>query len=179
MVASGNCFGNATFILRSLTIKEGCIFYCDLVDAWAAGWGSYLFFYGQRHNHSDVLRKTKLKTLSREKCIEEDYGLKVHKYTFCTGRGNGPCWEDTGAPLMVKDEKSGRYVQIGLVSARETPSPTDMINCNESVVYYTAVSYYVGWIHRRISGCGNFPVHPLFRPEIPFTLPTRSTKPPQ
>ena len=155
---------------------------CDPVDAWAAGWGSYLFVLHEAHNHSDVLRKAKLKTLSREKCIEEDYGLKVSKYTFCTGRGNGPCWEDTGTPLMVKDESSGRYVHRWIVCARENPSPNYMINCNESVVYYTAVSYYVGWILRRISGCGNFPVHPYFRPEIPFTprtLPTRSTKPPR
>ena len=70
----------------------------------------------------------------------------------------GWCVGDNGAPLfMIKNESY--MVQVGIASVRvkyDTSCAPD-----GHMALYTRVSEYLGWIHRRISGCGNHPFHPI------------------
>ena len=77
---------------------------------------------------------------------------------LCTNEtnGKGACYGDYGCPLFsIKNEYN--MVQIGIWSFR----PAYQFHCGEhnQVAVYIRVSKYVGWIHRRISGCGNHPFH--------------------
>ena len=81
---------------------------------------------------------------------------------YTNGTLQGPCGGDAGAPAFLV--KNGTRTQIG--HAAGTNGATDGIcggpNGTRGFLY---VDYapFVGWIHRRISGCGNYPVNKLFK----------------
>ena len=67
--------------------------------------------------------------------------------------GKGVCWFDWGAALLLIMNES-YMVQVGIFSVR----PIYQERCGSAhgnVAVFTRVSRYLGWIHRRISGCGN------------------------
>ena len=73
---------------------------------------------------------------------------------------SGPCDGDAGAPLFVwrdggVDGKQKTLVQAGVAVGKVGAGGKE--NCTESGFLYTDLTYYVGWIHRRVSGCGIFP----------------------
>ena len=77
---------------------------------------------------------------------------------MCTNEtnGRGACIGDQGCPLfLIKNESY--MVQVGIMSFR--PAYQFLCGTENQVSVYTRVSKYVGWIHRRISGCGNHPFH--------------------
>ena len=152
------------------------IFYNTAKGLWSAGWGAWL---PQHHNHSNVLRKSPVKLISNEECEKSDGAIHLSTSNFCS-LGSGPCWRETGAPLWQIYQVTGASVQIGVVAVMELPLNFSF-ECNETAVFYTDVSFYIGWIHRRISGCGNYPSHPDLRPDIPpytRTFPTKGTTTP-
>ena len=68
---------------------------------------------------------------------------------LCTRQdGGGVCFGDSGSPLYVWTNNV-TWTQVGIASAAT--------GCNHGVGIFVKISHYVGWIHRRISGCGNFP----------------------
>ena len=114
-------------------------------------------------NYSDVPRKGTVIIRSYEDC------RKFPQYSFAWSRKNlcsfnnetsGPCDGDMGAPLFIwrdngADGKQMTLVQVGV--AVGTVGAGVRQNCTESAFIYTDLAYYAGWIHRRVSGCGNFP----------------------
>ena len=89
---------------------------------------------------------------------DTNFGLGVHDLLMCTQQADnmGWCWRDGGTPVfLIKNESY--MVQMGIASIRPLYGAPCGYNNHMSV--YTRVSKYVGWIHRRISSCGN---HPFF-----------------
>ena len=81
-------------------------------------------------------------------------GLRVTNLLTCTRQIDkmGWCWRDWGSPLfLIKNESY--MVQVGIASIR----PFYGRPCGQDghMTVYTRVSKYLGWIHRRITGCGN------------------------
>ena len=105
-----------------------------------------------------------------EKCNQrlEEQGrdIKLTDLYLCTNEtdGKGACLGDFGSPLfLIKNESY--MVQVGMFTLK----PTYQFRCDlqDQVVVYAKLSKYVGWIHRRVSGCGNHPFHPTIRYSIP------------
>ena len=154
---------------RSLWLTAG--------TGWIAGWGyrnervtatvnisrasdDFRFLSNDRPREID----TELSTI--EKCNQRfaEIGLshRVTNLYLCTleKKGKGICWGDRGAPLfLIKD--GSHMVQVGIAGTR--PNFREPCGSENQVTTFTRVSKYVGWIHRRISGCGNHPVHPETR----------------
>ena len=83
---------------------------------------------------------------------------QVSKLITCTRqeRNSGWCWNDQGAPLfLIKNESY--MVQVGIASVR--PAYSAPCGVDGYMTLYTRVSEYLGWIHRRISSCGNHPFY--------------------
>ena len=103
------------------------------------------------------------------------------KHAICTRHENGThaAHGDSGGPIFQLKEKGNihsGYVQLGVANGYTGPM--------EKFVFYADVAPYVGWIHRRISGCGNHPFNKYVqtnnthRPSPTFpTKPTRTPKP--
>ena len=84
---------------------------------------------------------------------------EITKLVFCARYIDrmGWCVGDYGAPLFfIKNESY--MVQIGIASVRPK---YDACARDGHMALYTRVSEYLGWIHRRISNCGNHPFHPV------------------
>ena len=101
--------------------------------------------------------------ITLEECNKRihDYGIPyitISDLAMCTRQeGNkGVCWSDWGAPLLLIKNES-YVVQVGLFSVR----PVYQAKCGTegNVAVFTRISRYLGWIHRRTSGCGNHPFH--------------------
>ena len=121
---------------------------------WIAGW-----------SYGDVrLKEVYNPLVTNEEC---DKWLKtirpwyeITKLAFCSRYvdGMGWCQGDYGVPLfLIKNESY--MVQIGIASVR----PFYSASCARDghMAMYTRVLEYLGWIHRRISNCGNHPFHPV------------------
>ena len=98
------------------------------------------------------LKEGELRLVPIEKCHRP-----TAKYQLCTRAvndtnvGSG----DSGGPLFQLREKGNPhsgYVQLGLLNYRQGDGEGTMYD-----VYWADVAAYAGWIHRRISGCGNHP----------------------
>ena len=125
---------------------------------WIAGWGS---------QPPSVFRLTEVSNpiVTNEECdawlkkfVDPDVGIT--KLITCTRypKRKGWCWGDYGAPLfLIKNESY--MVQVGIASAR--PKFKTYCAPEGDMALHTRVSEYLGWIHRRISGCGNHPFHPI------------------
>lgn len=72
-------------------------------------------------NGSDVLRQVSLPLVSYQTCTLV-YGILTNHITaqmLCAGDGDGDtsaCYGDSGGPLMVFDDKTNRWLQVGIVS---------------------------------------------------------------
>ena len=75
---------------------------------------------------------------------------------ICTNEtnGKGSCIGDMGCPLFLLKNES-YMIQVGITSF--LPAYQFKCGTHNMVYVYMNVSNYVGWIHRRISGCGNHP----------------------
>ena len=72
---------------------------------------------------------------------------------------------DSGGPifqLLEKNNGHSGYVQMGVVSSA----------AGNTHVLYTDVSHFVGWLHRRVSGCGNHPFNNLYFSNGTIGIPT-------
>ena len=106
---------------------------------------------------SSVLREAKtllVPLVECKKAREEQVGgrpvFPVHQICTRHIEGMHAGLGDSGGPIFQLAEKgkiSSGYVQLGLVSSR----------AGNTHIFYTKISSFVGWIHRRISGCGNHP----------------------
>ena len=133
-------------------------------------------------NQSDVPRKGIVTIRSYEDCRKHpEYKFKWSRKNLCSfnNETSGPCNGDVGAPLFVwrdrgSDGKPKTLVQAGVaVGTVASGGPA----CREAAFIYTDVSLYVGWIHRRISGCGNFPYNTDLYPGQTTFRRTRGTTP--
>ena len=80
----------------------------------------------------------------------------IHQICTKTVNGTHAASGDSGGPIFQLREKGNiysGYVQLGIASR---------LLAYDKYVSYQDVADYVGWIHRRISGCGNHPfsTHP-------------------
>ena len=127
--------------------------------AWIAGWG----------DTPNVSRLTEVSTpiVTNEECtawirqLFPSYkNLTLTKLITCTryAEQTGLCCGDWGAPLFIVKNES-YVVQVGIASVR--PYYSSYCGFEGDMTLYTRVSEYLGWIHRRISGCGNHPFHPI------------------
>ena len=131
--------------------------------AWIAGWGER-GPYGNtsgvnfRMVEADNEINTNEKCNARLKEVGRPY-IKLTDLFMCTNEtnGKGACPGDMGVPLfLIKNESY--MVQVGIYNTH----PAYQFPCGEhnQVGVYMRISKYVGWIHRRISGCGNHPFNP-------------------
>ena len=133
-----------------------------VVAGWIPGWGHK----GQEPgpNINNEMKEVELPVVTNEECnkwLEDSRypGGRVNDLQICTRnpKGKGWCLFDGGAPLfLIKNESY--MIQIGLASVRAfTARPP----CGQEgfMSVYTRISKYLGWIHRRISGCGNHPFY--------------------
>ena len=111
------------------------------------------------------MREVHIPIVNNEECNkwlkDMKYGQYVNELQMCTRQVQGMiwCWGDYGSPLfLIKNESY--TVQVGITSIR--PFATAAFSCGQNwqegfMTVNTRVSKYLGWIHRRISGCGNHP----------------------
>ena len=131
--------------------------------AWVAGWGQYSSVPNEPYVPIDKLMEVHNPIITIDECNKRihDGGFKdiwLTDLAICTrdDENMGVCWYDWGAPLfLIKNESY--MVQIGIFNVR----PLYFLKCGRegNVATYTRVSKYLGWIHRRISGCGNHHFH--------------------
>ena len=137
--------------------------------AWVPGWGPL-----RRLNNGSSVRDYRLREVDTEintleKCNQRliEHGrpnIKLTDLYLCTNETGrkGVCIGDEGSPLfLIKNESY--MVQVGIFISR----PAYQFFCSDKpyqVAVYMNVAKYVGWIHRRISGCGNHPFLPTLRP---------------
>ena len=122
-----------------------------LAEATAIGWGT-----AGAYNLRPSLTEGKVLLFPLDVCqkiIEQEQGKPVAlKNQLCSSDKDGaaPGPGDSGSPLFQlreKDKVESGYFLLGLVTG---PGGNDH-------ELYTKVADSAGWIHRRISGCGNHP----------------------
>ena len=109
------------------------------------------------------MREIHVPIVTNEECNKWLKDLKFGEYVndlqMCTRQVDGMswCWHDWGGPLFLI--KNASYmVQVGITSLRPFRAGVAFA-CGQDgfMTVNTRVSKYLGWIHRRISGCGNYP----------------------
>ena len=113
------------------------------------------------------LREAPLHLVPFEECRANNKSTHS-KYQLCTRGVNGTqaVPGDSGGPIVQLREKGNPhsgYVQVGIANWREN-------NQGDYYVYWADVAAYAGWIHRRISGCGN---HRFSHILTNVTIPTK------
>ena len=133
----------------------------------AIGWGE-----SDEPRFTSKLMEGPLRLVPFEECRVPN---KTIKYQLCTrnvndtNAGHG----DSGGPLFQLREKGNPhsgYVQLGITNWKgegEVPN---------HYVYWADAAAYAGWIHRRISGCGNHPFSKLLTNNTIPTFATKSTR---
>ena len=81
----------------------------------------------------------------------------------------GPCDGDAGAPLFIEMDGIPTLVAQATSSSQLDGAPACGVTGNR----YMDLVPFQGWIHRRISGCGNYPLNKRFE----FGKSNRSCKP--
>ena len=77
----------------------------------------------------------------------------------------GPCDGDAGAPAFLV--VNGTRTQVGHAVGSSGASNDGL--CGEDIGFmYVDYAPFVGWIHRRISDCGNFPASKRISYEKPI-----------
>ena len=130
--------------------------------AWIASWGAR---YPSKNESVRNYRLTEIDIpiIALDECNERlktqgNAKLQVTDLTLCTLEGGikGVCFLDWGAPLfLIKNESY--MVQVGIFSF--VPKQPSKCGTENRVDIFTRVSRYLGWIHRRISSCGNHRFH--------------------
>ncbi|KAH8323988.1 hypothetical protein KR074_005512, partial [Drosophila pseudoananassae] len=106
-------------------------------EATTSGWGK---------RPEPQLKYFNVDIISNDQCImeeeERDYPYKIFPSSYiCIGpSNNSPCHQDSGGPLIVKNETE--TVLVGITSFGEKGCPV-----NHPTVY-TRVSSYLDWIHK-------------------------------
>ena len=129
---------------------------------WIPGFGDRAKGIGGNSQPTDRLYEAQNPIVTNQECNKwlEDtkFGLRVTNLLTCTRQVDkmGWCWYDYGSPLfLIKNESY--MVQVGIASIR--PLYGAPCGYDGHMTVYTRVSRYLGWIHRRISGCGNHPFY--------------------
>ena len=117
-----------------------------MMMATVTGWGrSDVSEINITNTRIKALQKVDLPIVSNEQCQlwyhREDWSMKIKASHLCAGfesGGKDSCLEDSGGPLMIK--QNGRFVIVGIVSAG--------IGCGlaKTPGIYTRVSSYIHWI---------------------------------
>ena len=76
---------------------------------------------------------------------------------------SGPCGGDAGAPVFLINEKDGSRSQVGHAVGL---SGASYGRCDNRSFNYVDLAPFAGWIHRRISGCGNYPINEVFKSKV-------------
>ena len=133
---------------RLTSNKKRLPFSTMVMMATVTGWGrSDVSEINTSSNISRIkaLQKVDLPIVSNEQCQlwyrREDWSMKIKASHLCAGfesGGKDSCLEDSGGPLMIK--QNGRFVIVGIVSAG--------IGCGlpRTPGIYTRVSSYIHWI---------------------------------
>ena len=156
----------------NMEVEFGDLFFRTAGTAWLPGWGPIRRIGNGSSIFDYRLRELDCEINTLEKCHQrlKEHGrpnIKLTDLYLCTNETGekraGACLGDWGSPLfLIKNESY--MVQVGIFVAR----PAYQFHCgdrDDQVVVYMNVSRYVGWIHRRISGCGNH----RFLPTVPPT----------
>jgi len=81
-----------------------------------AGWGSV----NRDGGDTDTLRQVNIPIVSEEKCKQKNGDRVAERILFCAGvdeGGKGQCFDgDLGDPLVIQDQKTGTWKQIGIAS---------------------------------------------------------------
>ena len=118
-----------------------------------------------------ALREGKLNIIDRDACKVN--GRKDLRHLICLRYANGshPDSGDSGGPIVQLKEKgniNSGYVQVGIGNYLTS----------YDLVVYADVAVYAGWIHRRISDCGNHPFNTRSHSnDTPGRPPTRTFPP--
>ena len=85
----------------------------------------------------------------------------ITRFTLCSPSMGvrGPCTGDAGGPLYLINEQDGIRTQVGHATGAQAEIGGE---CDYKTYTYTDLSPFLGWIHRRISGCGNYPINKGF-----------------
>ena len=135
------------------------------------GWGN------SETDLTPALREGKLTIIPHDECNVQ--GSRDLRYLICLRYVNGsqPDNGDSGGPIVQLREKgniNSGYVQVGIGNYLT----------GYDLVLYADVAVYAGWIHRRISDCGNHPYNTMYHSnETPgpptHTFPTKKTTTPK
>ena len=138
------------------------------------GYGEYMnCAYNQ---FAVVPRKGEIETVSFEECKEflcegrECPNFDVSRFVFCSSNAEGlvgPCNIDPGAPVFLI-RHDGAHILTGIGAG--TSGGQHGI-CNNGTFLYMDLAPFVGWIHRRISHCGNYPINRRLNFDKPSTVP--------
>ena len=119
-------------------------------------------------------RKGEVQTLPFKECqkslcggIECDFDIP--KSVLCSSNEDGlvgPCNADPGAPVFFIKE-DGAHILVGHTVGTVGGGPG---RCNNNTYLYTDLAPFVGWIHRRISDCGNYPKNRQLNYDKPSTI---------
>ena len=143
----------------------------DMTERLIAGTHLTLVGYGitknyARYNYSQVPTKANVTLLTYEQCLKQYCPSCTRpsftKYTLCSTNTvgvSGPCGGDAGAPVFLINEKDGTHSQVGHAVGT---SGASYGRCDNRSFLYVDLAPFAGWIHRRISGCGNNPIHKDF-----------------
>ena len=120
------------------------------------------------YQYSDVPTKGKIIPLTYEECLRHLGPASITRYTLCSSNKvglAGPCGGDPGAPLFLINEKDGTRSQVGHVTGGDGAT---FGRCDNGTYWYVDFAPFVGCIHRRISGCGNYPINTIFKTATPI-----------
>ena len=98
--------------------------------------------------------------IRNEECTDDEDGANrtAPERILCVKTmGGNLCSGDSGGPLYVWTSNV-TWVQVGVTSGIKNG---DCLNGN---ALFTKLSHFTGWIHRRISGCRNYPTSEYDRP---------------
>ena len=137
------------------------------------GYGEYMNLAVDQY--SDVPRKGDIVPVSFTECKKflcggYECNYDVTRFVFCSSNEKGlpgPCNADPGAPVFNIQE-DGTRILVG--QAAGTNGGGDGY-CDNGTFLYTDLAPFVGWIHRRISNCGNYPGNRQLNHDKPSTVP--------
>ena len=142
--------------VEALGCQLKIFFICCKGNAWATGFGAYNLTVPSPPQK--FLQKKEVQMIPNSECLHNktDPPTRANERVICTRQdGGGVCFGDSGSPLYVWT-KNVTWTQVGIVSGGTS--------CNNGLGLFVKISHFVGWIHRRISGCGNFPTSHFDQP---------------
>ena len=120
------------------------------------GWGANFSEPGKPHQFPKVLKKLYTKTVSDEECRKSTDEIEIPRTSMCSFQdGESTCPGDSGGPVY-KLINNITLIQVGLNAGFVTDTYENI--CHKEISVSTKISPFVGWIHRRIQGCGNYPL---------------------